>query len=60
MTILKTNVTFKVLSTTPLSKEWLVKKYGGQFVFGANVEFPKEEFADWKEATTKKFVPKDN
>lgn len=60
MTILKNNVTFKILSTTPLSREWLTKKSAGQFDFGANVEFPKEEFAEWKEATTKKFVPRDN
>lgn len=60
MTILKSNVTFKILQTTPLSREWLEKKSAGQFNFGANVEFAKEEFAEWKEATTKKFVPKDN
>lgn len=60
MTLLKTNVTFKVLSCTPLTKEWINKKSGGKFDFGANLEFPKEEFAEWKEATTKKFVPKDN
>jgi hypothetical protein len=60
LTLLKTNVTFKVLFCTPLSREYLIKQSAGKFDFGANIPMPKEEFSTWKEAATKKFVPKDN
>jgi len=60
VTFVKTNVTLKIMSLTPLSREWLSKKSNGKFEFGNNLDFPKEEFAEWKETTTKKFVPKDN
>jgi len=60
LTIINTNVTFKILSCTPLTKDWLKQKTAGKFDFGNDIHFPKEEFQEWKEATTKKFVPKDN
>jgi len=60
LTLLDTSVTFKILRLTDGSREWLQKNSRTPWDFGENLEFPEEEYLQYRDKTTKKFIPKDN
>jgi len=60
VTLLKTNVTFNIVSATDCTKLWLKEKSKAPYEFGDNIDYPYDEYRFNRDKTSRKYVPLDN